>query len=131
MLALKQTQIMIPKEWKVKRIVDLFKIKTGTTPSTKQKEYWNNGHINWITPADMSKLNGKLFIGISERKITEKGLKETNLTLMPNRSIIISTRAPVGYVAIIEGNATFNQGCKGLIPKSIKEINPIFYTFWY
>jgi len=130
MLVLKQTQVMIPKEWKLKKIVDLFKIITGTTPSTKQEEYWDNGHINWITPADMSKLNGKLFIENSERKITEKGLKETNLTLMPNGSIIISTRAPVGYVVIVKGETTFNQGCKGLIPKSIKEINPIFYAYY-
>jgi type I restriction enzyme S subunit len=120
----------IPKEWKVKKIVDLFKIITGTTPSTKQKEYWDNGHINWITPADMSKLNGILFIENSKRKITEEGLKETNLTLMPNGSIIISTRAPVGYVVIVKGETTFNQGCKGLIPKSIKEINPIFYAYY-
>jgi len=119
-----------PKEWKIRKIVDLFEIKTGTTPSTKQKEYWNNGHINWITPADMSKLNGKLFIENSERKITEKGLRETNLTLMPNGSIVISTRAPVGYVAIVKGKATFNQGCKGLIPKSLKEINSIFYAYY-
>ena len=120
----------IPKKWKVKKIVDLFKIITGTTPSTKQKEYWDKGHINWVTPADMSKLNGKLFIENSERKITEKGLEETNLTLMPSDSIIISTRAPVGYVVIVKGKTTFNQGCKGLIPKNIKEINPIFYAYY-
>lgn len=120
----------IPKEWEVKKIVDLFKIITGTTPSTKQKEYWDNGHINWITPADMSKLKGALFIENSERKITEEGLRETNLTLMLNSSIIISTRAPVGYVVIVKGETTFNQGCKGLIPKSIKEINPIFYAYY-
>jgi len=127
----KETEIgKIPKEWEIRKIVDLFKVKTGTTPSTEQKEYWNNGHINWITPADMSKLNGKLFIENSERKITEKGLRETNLTLMPNGSIIISTRAPVGYVAVVKDKTTFNQGCKGLIPKSIKGINLIFYTYY-
>ncbi|MHB1377606.1 MAG: restriction endonuclease subunit S [Candidatus Humimicrobiaceae bacterium] len=130
MLVLKQTQVMIPKTWKLKKIVDLFKIITGTTPSTKQKEYWDKGYINWITPADMSKLNGKLFIENSERKITEKGLKETNLTLMPIDSIIVSTRAPVGYVVIVKVKTTFNQGCKGLIPKDIKEINPIFYAYY-
>ena len=119
----------IPKEWKVKRIIGLFNIKTGTTPSTKQKEYWNDGHINWVTPADMSKLNRRLYIKSSERKITEKGLKETNLTLMPTGSIIISTRAPVGYVVIIEDNTTFNQGCKGLIPKNAKEVNSVFYAY--
>lgn len=127
----KKTEIgEIPREWKVKKIIDLFKIITGTTPSTKQKEYWSNGHINWITPGDMSKLNGKIFIESSVRKITERGLKETNLTLMPNDSIIISTRAPVGYVVVVKGETTFNQGCKGLIPKSSKRINSIFYVYY-
>ena len=130
-LEYKQTEIgKIPKKWKVKKIVDLFKIKTGTTPSTKQKEYWNNGYINWITPADMSKLNGRIYIKNSHRKITEKAVKETNLTLIPSGSIIISTRAPVGYVAIIEGNATFNQGCKGLVLKNTDGLNIEFYTYY-
>ncbi|MEA2016619.1 MAG: restriction endonuclease subunit S [Actinomycetota bacterium] len=127
----KETEIgRIPIEWEVKKIVDLFKIITGTTPSTKQKGYWSNGHINWITPGDMSKFNEELFIENSERKITERGLRETNLTLMPNESIIISTRAPVGYVVIVNGEATFNQGCKGLIPNRPKEINSIFYAYY-
>ena len=127
----KDTEIgRIPKEWEVREIIDLFKVETGTTPSTKQKEYWDRGYITWITPADMSKLNGKIYIRYSERKITEKALEETNLTLMPTGSIIISTRAPVGYVAVVEGNATFNQGCKGLIPRNTNEINPEFYTYY-
>lgn len=49
---------------------------------------------------------------------------------MPNDSIIISTRAPVGYVAVIKDKATFNQGCKGLIPKNSKEINSLFYAYY-
>jgi len=127
----KETEIgRIPKEWTVKSIIDLFKVETGTTPSTKKREHWDNGSINWITPADMSGLNGKIYIKESERKITKKALKEANLTLMPSDSIIISTRAPVGYVAIIKNNATFNQGCKGLIPKRTGEINVEFYTHY-
>ena len=128
---LKKTEIgMIPKDWEIKKIIELFNVQTGTTPSTKNQEYWRGGHINWITPSDMSKLNAKLSIKNSERKITEKGLKETNLTLIPTASIIISTRAPVGYVAITEGEATFNQGCKGLIAKNKKEISPEFYAYY-
>jgi len=120
----------MPKDWEIKKIIELFNVQTGTTPSTKNQEYWRGGHINWITPSDMSKLNAKLSIKNSERKITEKGLKETNLTLIPTASIIISTRAPVGYVAITEGEATFNQGCKGLIAKNKKEISPEFYAYY-
>jgi len=121
----------IPKEWEIKKVVELFRVETGTTPSTKQLEYWNGGHINWITPSDMSKLNGRIFIQDSERKITEKGLRESNLNLLPNGAIIISTRAPVGYVAVLEEASTFNQGCKGLIPKNSSEIAPEFFCYYF
>lgn len=128
----KDTEIgRIPKNWEVKKVIDLFNVETGTTPSTKQVEYWVDGHINWVTPADMSKLNGKLYIQNSVRKITEKGLKAANLVLMSHGSIIISTRAPVGYVAVIKGSATFNQGCKGLMSKNIEGISPEFYAYYF
>jgi type I restriction enzyme S subunit len=127
----KQTEIgEIPKEWTVHKVADIFVVETGTTPSTKQNDYWENGTINWITPSDLSKLNGKIEIKNSERKITEKALKENNLTLMPIGSIIMSTRAPVGYVALIQEKATFNQGCKGLIIKDGKNISPKFYCYY-
>ncbi|MCJ7763469.1 restriction endonuclease subunit S [Candidatus Bathyarchaeota archaeon] len=120
----------IPKEWEAKATEDLFIVETGTTPSTKQETYWKDGTVNWLTPTDLSKLNGKLRINGSERKITEKALKETNLTLMPKGSIILSTRAPVGYVATLEEDATFNQGCKGLIPRSPSEALTEFYSYY-
>ena len=122
--------VKIPTEWKIMKINDLFSVETGTTPSTKRKEYWKNGTINWITPSDLSKLNGKLQIKTSERKITERASKERNLILMPKDSIILSTRAPVGYVAIVEQATTINQGCKGLIPKNPKEICSDFYCYY-
>jgi len=119
----------IPREWEVVRLGDVFSVETGTTPSTKREEYWENGTINWLTPTDLSKLNGKIYISGSERKITEKALKDYNLTLSPKGSIIVSTRAPVGYVAVLDVDTTFNQGCKGLIPKS-SEINTEFYCYY-
>jgi len=127
----KDTEIgRIPKEWKVVKICHLFNVETGTTPSTKEKEYWENGRINWFTPIDLSKLDGKIFLGDSERKITDRALKETNLTIMPKGSILISTRAPVGYVALLKEEGTFNQGCKGLIPKKSAEIHTTFYCYY-
>jgi type I restriction enzyme S subunit len=120
----------IPRDWRVRRLHDLFGVETGTTPSTRQKEFWEGGTVNWITPTDLSKLGGNIRIKSSERKITEKALKETNLTLLPRGSIIISTRAPVGYVAILEDSATFNQGCKGLISKNSSEVLPEFYCYY-
>jgi type I restriction enzyme S subunit len=120
----------IPQEWEARTVEDLFIVETGTTPSTKQQAYWEGGKINWITPTDLSKLNGRLRIKGSERKITEQALKETNLALMPKGSLILSTRAPVGYVAVLKVPAAFNQGCKGLIPKNFEKIFPELYCYY-
>jgi type I restriction enzyme S subunit len=119
----------VPEEWEVVEIRELFRVETGTTPSTKIPDYWN-GEINWYTPLDLSKLNGRVVINDSERKITFKALKEYNLPLLPAGSIILSTRAPVGYVALLESEGTFNQGCKGLIPINRERIYPLFYCYY-
>ncbi len=118
----------IPEDWEVKPLKKLFDVKTGTTPDTKNKEYWEDGDVNWLTPTDLSKLNGKTHISDSERKITKKALKDYNLNILPKGSIIISTRAPVGYVAVLDVEATFNQGCKGLVPRV--QLNPDYYCYY-
>ena len=120
----------IPDDWEVRKIGDLFNVETGTTPSTKKRQYWKRGVINWLTPTDLSKLNGKIHVKESKRRITEKAMKDANLTLMPKGSIIVSTRAPVGYIAVLDEAATFNQGCKGLIPRNPNEINSDFYCYY-
>lgn len=119
----------IPEDWTIEKIASLFTIETGTTPSTKEKKYWEEGTIHWITPTDLSKLNN-MYAGDSARKITPVALRDNNLTLLPRGSLILSTRAPVGYVAIIEQQATFNQGCKGLIPKDSNTTYPEFYYYY-
>lgn len=127
----KETSIgEIPIDWQVRKVRDIFSVETGTTPSTKRPEYWEEGSVNWLTPRDLSKLNGTIRISGSERKITEKAMKETSLTLMPKGSIIISTRAPVGYVAVLDEPATFNQGCKGLILKNSNKVSSEFYSYY-
>jgi len=118
------------KDWQGKKIYELFNIETGTTPSTKEKEYWENGRRNWITPTDLSKVGNKVFISDSERNITDSALEKCNLTELPVDSLILSTRAPVGYVAIIKKPASFNQGCKGLVPKSGCKIDTTFYYYY-
>ncbi len=128
----KETEIgRIPKEWEVAKVKDKFYVETGTTPSTKRKEYWENGVINWFTPIDLSKLNGKMFLEESERKITRKALEDAHLTVIPRGSILISTRAPVGYVAVLKKEGAFNQGCKGLVPKNPQEICSEFYSYYF
>jgi len=119
-----------PEDWGVNEVSDLFEVETGTTPSTQKPDYWNGGSINWFTPMDLSKLNGKIQIDESERKITHEALKECNLTLMPKGSLILSTRAPVGYIASLEVEGAFNQGCKGLIPKDAEKVHSLFYAYY-
>ena len=76
----KQTEIgEIPEDWEIKNIQELFYVKTGTTPFTKNESYWKDGIVNWLTPADMSKTNGKLHIENSERKVSEKAVKENKV----------------------------------------------------
>jgi type I restriction enzyme S subunit len=120
----------MPREWAVTSLREIFKVITGTTPSTKIEEYWNGGTIEWLTPKDMSYDNSSLILPKSERKITEKALKETTLSQLPENSILISTRAPVGYIGINSSEITFNQGCKGLVPLNREETSPHFYAYY-
>jgi type I restriction enzyme S subunit len=120
----------IPRDWQVREVQELFNVETGTTPSTSEATYWDGGTVNWITPTDLSKLEEELHIGASQRKVTEKALNETNLSLLPKGSIILSTRAPVGYIAILSEKSSFNQGCKGLIPKDFNGICAEFYGYY-
>lgn len=117
--------------WQPESLTKLFDIVTGSTPSTKERKYWSGGKVLWITPADLSKLNGNIFISDSERKITELGLAQSNLTLLPIDSILLSTRAPVGYVAINKRELCFNQGCKALTTKEKNRANPLFYYYYF
>jgi len=127
----KKTEIgEIPEEWGVARLREMFEIVTGTTPSTKVEDYWIGGTIEWLTPKDLSYVDHSLLLPRSERKITEKAVKENTLNLIPENSIIISTRAPVGYVKINDIEITFNQGCKGLVPLNREKSSPYFYAYY-
>jgi type I restriction enzyme, S subunit len=101
------------KEYKLSEIAT---IENGGTPSTEIAEYWN-GHIPWITPYDLSKSSSK-WIKNGERSITKEGVKASNAKLVPARSIMVSTRAPIGYIVMNEVEATTNQGMKSVIPNN-------------
>jgi len=99
------------------KIGDFFEVETGSTPSTAVPDYWEGGNIKWITPLDLGKLNSP-FISRTSRNITRKGLDNSSATIVPAGSIIISTRAPIGYLAVLTEPMAFNQGCKALLPKN-------------
>ena len=90
------------------------RIKNGTTPASGEAEYWD-GDVHWATPEDLGKLTGDR-ISQTKRRVTEKAVKESNLSVLPAGSVIISTRAPIGHMAINEMPMAFNQGCRGIIP---------------
>jgi type I restriction enzyme S subunit len=121
----------IPLEWNVREVQELFTVETGTTPSTAVDEFWDNGSIDWFTPADFSGLQEEKKLEHSQRKISESAYLNTNLKKIPPNSLLISTRAPVGYVGLNTYECTFNQGCKGLVPKNTQEISTEFYLSYF
>jgi type I restriction enzyme S subunit len=115
----------LPEGWKRVRLGEVGKIVTGSTPDTSKPQFWN-GNIVWITPDDLSKLNTK-YIHTSKRKITSKGLKSCSAKLIPPNSIIISSRAPIGYLAISKIRFATNQGCKSIILNSNNDPEFFYY----
>jgi len=111
--------------WEVKRLGDVCDIVNGGTPDTKVKEYWDGGNL-WITPKDMGRLNS-IFVDETERKITDSGLKNSSAKLLPINSIILSSRAPIGHLAINKKPISTNQGCKGIIPKNVLDFVYLYY----
>lgn len=103
----------LPEGWSSKRIDDLGQLYSGATPSTHIDSYWGD-EIVWVTPNDLSRLRAR-YIAESERRITALGLKNCSAHLLPKGSLIISSRAPIGYLAIAETDFCTNQGCKSLV----------------
>ncbi|MGV0350641.1 restriction endonuclease subunit S [Corynebacterium guaraldiae] len=103
-------------DWPMVRLGDVCEVVSGGTPKTSVEEYWG-GEIPWVTPADLSKLKG-LEISSGERAITQRGVDKSSAVLLPAGSVVLSSRAPIGYVAIAQVPMTTNQGCKSFIPSS-------------
>lgn len=102
-------------EWKMGTISDLGNVVGGGTPSKKVEEYYTNDGIAWITPKDLSNNKSK-FITHGETDITDLGLAKSSATIMPRGSILFSSRAPIGYIAIADGQVSTNQGFKSIVP---------------
>jgi type I restriction enzyme S subunit len=109
----------------MKKLGDVCKILNGGTPKTGIPEYWD-GDINWITPADLGKLKSPLVYNTT-RKITKKGLEKSSAKLFSENSIILSTRAPIGHLAINKVQMSTNQGCRGIVPAKNIEVWFLYY----
>lgn len=118
------------KEWKECTIADLGEVVGGATPSTRKPENYENGDIAWITPKDLSTFNGR-FIFRGERNITEIGLKSCSTRLLPPNTVLFSSRAPIGYVAIAAKEMCTNQGFKSVIPNADTDYMFLYYLLKY
>lgn len=113
-------------EWKECKIADIGTVIGGATPSTKDSANYENGTIAWITPKDLSTFTGR-YIKRGERNITEFGLKSCSAQLLPPNSVLFSSRAPIGYIAIAANAVCTNQGFKSVIPND--DTDPLFLYY--
>ena len=113
-------------EWIECKISDIGTVVGGATPSTKKPENYENGTIAWITPKDLSTFTGR-YIQRGERNITEIGLKSCSTQLLPKDTVLFSSRAPIGYVAIAANEVCTNQGFKSVVPN--ENTDPLFLYY--
>ena len=104
------------KSWKEYKIEDIGIVVGGATPSTKDSSNYD-GNIPWITPKDLANHNGR-YISHGERMISLQGFNNCSCQMLPKNSILFSSRAPIGYVAIANNELCTNQGFKSIIPNN-------------
>lgn len=117
----------IPEGWRWSEIGKEVTIVGGGTPSTKIAEFWEGGHIHWTTPKDLSNLADKILLD-TERKITQKGLTKISSGLLPANTVLMSSRAPVGYLAITKIPVAINQGYIAM--KCENDLTPEYVVQW-
>ena len=120
----------IPEGWGVEKLDDLGTVVGGSTPTKSISDNFTKGGegYSWITPNDLSNNKGNKFIKNGEIDVTVKGLKDASLKLYPEGTVLMSSRAPVGYLAIATKELTTNQGFKSFIPDKKYDKNYIYYT---
>ncbi|MDE1513685.1 MULTISPECIES: restriction endonuclease subunit S [Vibrio] len=117
----------IPEGWEVSEIGNEVIVVGGGTPSTKNIEFWEDGTIHWTTPKDMSGLNCKVLTN-TDRKITEAGLKKISSGLLSENTVLMSSRAPVGYLALAKIPVAINQGYIAM--KCEGRLSPEYVLLW-
>lgn len=116
----------IPKGWVIREIGDLLKVLGGATPRTKEPAFWNGQHY-WATPKDLSGLHSPILLRTS-RRITDEGLAKISSGLLPINTVLLSSRAPIGYTAITRISTAVNQGFIAIPPA--EQLSPEFILFW-
>lgn len=113
------------KNWKTVKLSELGTIVGGATPATSREEYYN-GDIPWLTPKDLAGYSAR-YISRGERNITKAGLESCSAKMLPKGTVLFSSRAPIGYVAIAQNDVCTNQGFKSIIPNA--DVNPLFLYY--
>lgn len=108
--------------WRVVSLGEVCTVVNGGTPKSNVAAYWG-GDVNWLTPKDMGQMTDR-HIAETPRKITAKGLDNCSARPVPAGSVILSTRAPIGHLAINDTPMAFNQGCRGMMPGA--NLDPVF-----
>jgi type I restriction enzyme S subunit len=115
-----------PEGWSVSSIGQEVEVVGGSTPSTKEAAFWG-GDISWATPKDLSSLSSPVLLG-TERLITAAGLSQIGSGLLPVGTVLLSSRAPIGYMAIAEIPVAVNQGFIAMICK--RRLSNVFVWLW-
>ena len=118
----------IPKGWTINRIEDIGSVVGGGTPSTEHPEYWD-GDIPWLTPADLASFSD-VYISSGSNFITKDGLKSSSTKMLPKDTVLLSSRAPIGYVAIAKSKICTNQGFKNVICDTNKVV-PLYLFYFF
>lgn len=117
----------VPKGWRATALGRLIDVVGGSTPSTKEAEYWKGGTHCWATPKDLSDLSAPVLLG-TKRRITNAGLEKISSGLLPPGTLLLSARAPIGYLAINEVPTAINQDFIAMLPS--KTVSNLFMLCW-
>ncbi len=111
--------------WEVTQLGEVCDVQNGGTPKSNVAEYWSDD-VAWLTPKDMGKLETP-YVSDTPRKISLAGLAKCSAKLVPVGSVIMSTRAPIGHLAINTTPMAFNQGCRGMTPNANLDLKYLYY----
>lgn len=117
----------LPKGWIMGTLESLGEIVSGATPSTEVPEYWDDYGIAWLSPADLSR-ESTLFMSRGAKSISALGYKSASTKLLPKGSVLFSSRAPIGLMAIADGDLCTNQGFKSIVPHSKVGTEYVYYV---
>lgn len=118
---------LIPEGWQVQPIGEAVQTMGGGTPSTRSPEFWEDGAVTWFVPSDLTRASS-MYIFDSEKKITQKGLESSSARLFPPHSVMMTSRATIGVVAINTKEACTNQGFVTCVPN--EQISALHIYFW-